>query len=360
MAKKIRIGIIGTGMMAASHAASFSRIPYVQVVACCDVREEVAKEFSLEHNIPSVYVTYEALLAHPELDAVTIVTPDRFHREIAIASARAGKHILCEKPLSISVYFADEMKIEAEKAGVVAMVNLSYRKSSALYAAERLISAGKLGEIRHVRAHYLQSWLVSNAWGDWQTGPQWLWRLSEAHGSLGVLGDVGVHLLDFATYPVGRLLDIQCTLQTFEKNKGNRVGEYKLDANDSASMTGTFENGAMGVFQTTRWSTGNHNTIELFVHGSHGALSINLDTSFAELNVCLGADVHKARWKTRTLAPGKSVYEMFVQSIRRAGKAGASLSKGLPDFERGVKVQAMLEAAFKSSSSGQREPILYS
>ena len=359
MAKKLRIGIIGTGMMAASHAASFSRIPDVHVIACCDVREDIATAFGLAHNIPSVYSTHEALLAHPGLDAVSIVTPDRFHREVALAATKAGKHVLCEKPLSTSVDFAEEMKSAAEEAGIVAMVNLSYRKSSALYAAERLISAGKLGEIRHVRAHYLQSWLVSNAWGDWETGPQWLWRLSEAHGSLGVLGDVGVHLLDFATFPVGRLRDIHCTLHTFEKNKGNRVGEYRLDANDSASMTGTFENGAMGVFQTTRWATGNHNTIELFVHGTHGALSINLDTSFAELNVCLGADVHKARWKTRSLSPGKSVYELFVQSIRRGSKASMAPSKGLPDFTRGTEVQAMLEAAFKSSSSGQREPILY-
>lgn len=113
----------------------------------------------------------------------------------------------------------------AAKAGGISMVNFSYRNSPAIQKAREIVPTGKLGEIAHEEASHLQSWLNSNAWGDWKTSPVWLWRLSCKHGSMGVLGDVGIHILDFASMPVGSIRSVQARLKTFAKLKGRRIGE---------------------------------------------------------------------------------------------------------------------------------------
>ncbi|TGS36171.1 Gfo/Idh/MocA family protein, partial [Mesorhizobium sp. M8A.F.Ca.ET.182.01.1.1] len=122
----------------------------------------------------------------------------------------------------------------------------------------------KIGKVRHLEASYLRSWLVSKAWGDWMTESKWLWRLSTKHGSNGVLGDVGIHILDFASYGAGS--DVQrifTRLKTFDKYEGNKIGAYDLDANDSFTMTAELENGAMGVIHASRWATGHLNELRL-------------------------------------------------------------------------------------------------
>jgi predicted dehydrogenase len=116
---------------------------------------------------------------------------------------RQGKHVLCEKPLATRYPDALAMAEAAAEAGVVNMVNLSYRNVPALQAAARMVAEGAIGPVRHFEASYLQSWLTQPAWGDWKTESQWLWRLSTAHGSKGVLGDVGIHILDYATFIAG-------------------------------------------------------------------------------------------------------------------------------------------------------------
>lgn len=346
--KAIEIGIIGTGMMAHSHAISFQRIPGVRITACCDNDPNRASSFAKLFGIPYVFSDYHQLLQHSGLNAVSIVTTDDVHPEIAIAAAREKISILCEKPLALTTELAVNMADEAEESGIVAMVNFSYRRSAAIYAAQKLVSAGSIGQIRHVRAHYLQSWLVSNAWGDWKTGPQWLWRLSKSHGSLGVLGDVGIHLLDFATFPVGPIKDVHCRVANYPKNEGNQIGPYVLDANDSASISCTFENGAMGVFQLSRWATGHLNSVAISIHGDEGAIAINLDESYSDLKICHGKNVHKAKWEARSYKAVPSVYELFVRSLRTKKSIE-------PTFRRGAEVQKMLGACQLSAETGQTE-----
>ncbi|MDA1028609.1 MAG: Gfo/Idh/MocA family oxidoreductase [Bacteroidetes bacterium] len=348
--RAIEIGIIGTGMMAHSHAISFQRIPGVRITACCDTDPNRATAFAKLFGIPHVFSDHNQLLQHAGLTAVSIVTTDDVHPEIAIAAAREKISVLCEKPLALTTELAVEMADEAERSGIVAMVNFSYRRSAALCAAQKLVSAGSIGQIRHVRAHYLQSWLVSDAWGDWKTGPQWLWRLSKSHGSLGVLGDVGIHLLDFATYPVGPIKDVQCRLTNLTKNEGNPIGPYTLDANDSASISCTYENGAMGVFQLSRWATGHLNSVEISIHGDLGAIAINLDESYSNLKICRGKNVHKAKWELRSYEAAPSVYELFVRALRNR----KSLE---PTFRRGAEVQKMLAACQLSAETGQTQVV---
>ena len=138
-----------------------------------------------------------------------------------------------------------------------------------------MVLAGEIGEIKHVEASYLQSWLVSKFWGDWRTDPKWLWRLSRSHGSNGVLGDVGIHILDFASYGAGLDIDhVFCRLKTFDKAPGNRIGEYELDANDSFTMALDFSNGAFGVVHASRWATGHLNELRLRMYGDKGGIEV--------------------------------------------------------------------------------------
>src|SRR3569833_2713174 len=134
------------------------------------------------------------------------VAPDSIHHPTSIAALLAGKHVFCEKPLATDANKAFELVEVAEQSGLVNMVNLTYRYKTQLQRAREIVTSGQIGAVKHVEASYLQSWLVSKAWGDWRTESQWLWRLSKKHGSNGVLGDIGVTILAFASYGSG--LDI--------------------------------------------------------------------------------------------------------------------------------------------------------
>jgi predicted dehydrogenase len=196
----IRLLIIGTGGMANNHAEMFAKIPGVQLVAGVDTRPEQLQAFRAKHNIPHGFASVDEALAWGQFDAATNVTPDPVHYPTTMPLLAAGKHVLCEKPLATSHADAQAMADAAAKAGVVNMVNLTYRNVAALQQAAKMVAAGDIGTVRHFEASYLQSWLTQPAWGEWREQSQWLWRLSSAHGSKGVLGDVGIHILDFATF----------------------------------------------------------------------------------------------------------------------------------------------------------------
>ena len=205
-------------------------------------------------------------LAWGRFDAAMNVTPDAVHHPTTMALLAAGKHVLCEKPLAENAKLAWEMADAAKAGGLINMVNLSYRNVAALEEARKRIAAGEIGEVRHVEASYRQSWLVGNAWGDWRTDPKWLWRLSEAHGSKGVLGDVGIHILDFTCHAIGLMpVSLQARLATFHKAPDDKIGDYKLDANDSAVMSVEFSNGALGIIHASRFMTGYGNDLKLAI-----------------------------------------------------------------------------------------------
>ena len=223
----MRLLILGTGGMANNHATYFSQIPGVELVAAVDVDDVVVRGFALRHNIPLSFTSLDDAIAWGEFDAAANVTPDAIHHPTSLKLLAAGKHVFCEKPLAENYAKAAEMADAAEKAGLVAMVNLTYRNVAPLQAAREMVLSGKIGKVRHLEASYLQSWLVSKAWGDWMTESKWLWRLSTKHGSNGVLGDVGIHILDFASYGAGSDVErIFTRLKTFDKYEGNKIGVY--------------------------------------------------------------------------------------------------------------------------------------
>lgn len=343
----IRLAIVGTGGMANVHAAEFLKQSGVVLEAVCDISEERAREFSRRHTggRAKIFTDFGEMLGTVPLDALSNVTPDGLHAPLTLQAIAKGLHVFCEKPLATTYADALKMAKAAKKAGVINMVNFTYRNASAIQKARELVEAGKLGDIVHVEASYLQSWLSSKGWGDWKTSPVWLWRLSTKHGSRGVLGDVGVHIIDFASMPVGPLRSVNARLKTFTAIKGKRIGAYPLDANDSAIMNVEFANGALGVIHTTRWATGYPNSLFLRLHGTKGALRIDLDKSPNSLEVSLGRDIDQFAWKTIKVPETPSTYARFIAAIR-SGKNGE------PDFARGAEIQKVLDACVESDRRG--------
>ncbi|MES2549393.1 MAG: Gfo/Idh/MocA family oxidoreductase [Pseudomonadota bacterium] len=344
----VRILILGTGGMARNHAEAFAAIPGVTLVAGIDTRAEQLAAFQKAHNIPNGFASVQEAIAWGEFDAVTNVTPDAAHYVTTLPFLAAGRHVLCEKPLATNAAHAEEMAAAAATAGVVNMVNLSYRNVPALQHAAQMVRDGAIGTIRHFEASYLQSWLTQPAWGHWDKEPQWLWRLSTKHGSKGVLGDVGIHILDFATFIAGMdATQVSCLLQTFDKAPGGQIGEYVLDANDSATMQVRLANGALGTVAATRFATGHLNDLRLRLYGQTGGLEVTFEKAVSHLRACLGDDIQTGTWQDVNCPPVPTIYQRFVAAIRGEGPAD-------PDFARGAALQRLLDKAVDSAGQDGR------
>jgi predicted dehydrogenase len=342
----VRLLILGTGGMAKHHAEHFAAIPGVTLVAGIDTRADGLAAFQQTHNIPHGFASVQDAIAWGEFDAVTNVTPDAAHYATTLPFLAAGKHVLCEKPLATNAAHATEMAAAAAKAGVVNMVNLTYRNVPALQQAAQMVRDGAIGTLRHFEASYLQSWLTQPAWGAWDKESQWLWRLSTAHGSKGVLGDVGIHILDFATFAAGMAAtEVSCLLQTFDKAPGGRIGEYTLDANDSATLQVRLKNGTLGTVSATRFATGHLNDLRLCLYGLTGGLEVTFENTVSRLRACVGQNIHTGTWVELDCPPVPTVYQRFIAAIRGEGAPD-------PNFARGAALQRLLDQAEASAAEG--------
>ena len=199
----IKVGIVGTGGIAEWHASAFKDNKNSDVVAACDVNNDRLNEFCDKFNIDNRYNSVDELLEKSDVDAISNTTPDAFHKEISIKAIEKNKHIFCEKPLAENYADAQLMCEALKDKNLINMVNFSYRNSSGYQELCKMVKEGKIGNIMHMDANYNQSWLTSNYWGNWREQDKWLWRLSTKHGSKGTLGDIGVHIFDFASRPIG-------------------------------------------------------------------------------------------------------------------------------------------------------------
>lgn len=352
MSTQISVGIIGTGNMAATHAAEYHKIEGVTISVCYDVDAARAGAFAEKHGIATVARSVEELL--DAVDAVSIVTSDRFHGTLTMQALAAGKHVLCEKPLTLTLSEALQVADAARTAtarGVIHMVNFSYRASAAFQEAIALANQGALGEIRHVHSHYLQSWLT-NGFESATITDAALWRLSTPMGSQGVLGDLGCHILDLTTACTEDLRAIRCDLRNYRKRidgvPASSVNGHLLDANDTAIVEFELAGGGVGVCHTTRWATGRGNSIRLEAHGTEGALRFDLDKDPNVIEIW-GAGGTKS-WTEKTLRPTPTNYARFIESIR-------SGIQDQPDIVRGARVQAYLDACERSAASRQWEAL---
>jgi predicted dehydrogenase len=343
----IKLGIVGTGGMANWHATQFAKLAGVELAACLDVLPDKAKAFAEKHRIPHTTTDLAELLGR--VDAITIVTPDAFHARTCIAALKARKHVLCEKPLTVTLAEAKQVVAAHRKAkGVVGMVNFSYRRSAALQKALALAASGALGELRHVHAHYLQGWLTTMREPKDGIVP---WRLQTKTGG-GVLGDLGCHILDLTTAVAGQVRKVRCHYGNWPKlhSDGGTWKDWKkqkADANDTAIIELQFANGALGVIHTTRWATGRGNTIRVEAHGTAGALMFDLDRSYEQLDTW---DTAGQKWSTETLPAAPDIYERFITSIRTG-------SNDQPDLARGAQIQALLDACARSAKNGRWETV---
>jgi predicted dehydrogenase len=336
----MRLLILGTGWMAQKHAKEFGKIEGVELAAAVDVERKRVDEFSDFYGIPNRFTSLEDALTWDGFDAAANVTPDRSHHPTTMMLVAARKPVLCEKPLAENHFKASEMAAAAEQAGIINMVNLTYRDVAPLQKAREMVLAGEIGEIRHVEASYLQSWLVSKFWGDWRTDPKWLWRLSRSHGSNGVLGDVGIHILDFASYGAGLDIDnVFCRLKAFDKAPGNRIGEYELDANDSFTMALDFSNGALGIVHASRWATGHLNELRLRLYGDRGGIEVVHNLKGSQLQVCVGENIENAIWETVDAGTVPTNYRRFVDAVRNGVPPE-------PSFRHAAELQKVLDLAF--------------
>jgi predicted dehydrogenase len=342
----VRILILGTGDMAKEHAKAFGAMADVEVVGGVDIDPARLAAFTALHKIPHAFPDLEAALAWGAFDAAANVTPDSQHHPTTMRLIAAGKHVFCEKPLATIHGDAVAMADALEAAGLVGMVNLTYRGTPELQKTRALIAEGVVGRIRHVEASYRQSWLVGRHWGDWRTESRWLWRLSEEHGSLGVLGDVGIHILDFLTFATGSTpTAMQARLVTYPKAPGDRIGAYRLDANDGMILSLAFDDGSIGMVQASRTMTGYANRIELRVFGDRGAIEAYHEYPQGAVRVCAGADVDTLTWRPVACPPARPNYDAFIRSVR-AGRAEE------PGFRRAADLQRILDDARRLATTG--------
>ena len=358
----LRFGIIGTGGMAKAHVEWLQPIEGVELTACLDLDAERAEAFAKQWEVEHAMTELPKLL--DACDVVSIVTPDATHAPLSLQVLESGTHLLCEKPLTTTfddaVAVAAAAKKAGEQHGTQTAVNFTYRNSPAFVRARELVLAGELGEVRHLTGSYFQSWIPSKVWGGWPNREAWIWRMqipkngNDASG--GVLGDVGCHILDFATGIAGDADSVRCRMRNFPKihpDTGEFHTEYEgatFNANDSVTIDLDLNGGGMGVLQASRWAVGHANQVALGVYGTRGALEIDLD-QWNDIRLCLGDDVHTAEFKTHTLDPTPTNHQRLIHSIR-TGEVTQ------PTIERGAHIQAYLHACEQSAmDDGAATPV---
>jgi len=303
----------------------------------------------------------DAVLAAPEIDVVDVATPNDSHHRITMAALQHGKHVLCEKPLALSTGQAVEMAALAKKQRVHAGVWHNYRRAPATALAARIVARGDLGEIRQVRAVYLQDWLRDPA-------TEASWRTSRRQCGSGAHGDLNAHLIDLVRALTGLEFDAVCGVQqTFAKQRPDgEGGKAKVDVDDAFCFLARFRGGAIGTFEATRVATGrkNHNCIE--ISGSKGALRWNLErlNELELFSVADGNDVQGFRtilcmdalhpyaanwWPDGHMIGYEHTFVHHVVDFVRALHTGEPFH---PDFADGVAVQRVLDAALQSIGSG--------
>jgi predicted dehydrogenase len=234
----------------------------------------------------SAETDWKDLIRRDDVELIDICTPGDSHAEIAIAALEAGKHVLCEKPLANSVEEAEVMTAAAEAAaarGIRSMVGFNYRRVPAIALAAQLVAEGRIGEIRHVRAQYLQDWIVD---------PQFplVWRLQRDKAGSGALGDIGAHIIDLAQFVSGQLITgVSALTETFVRRRplaqssgglqgtaGTALGEVTVD--DAALFSARLSAGAVASFEATRFATGRKNAMRLELNGSRGSLAFDFES----------------------------------------------------------------------------------
>ena len=276
--KKLNIGVIGCGFMGRTHSNAFGQVknffdvPYRPVLkTICARNGDKARAFADRWGYESIETDWRKLVAAPEIDLIDIASPNDTHAEIAVAAAKAGKMVMCEKPLGRTPAESEAMVKAVEDAGVPNMVWYNYRRVPAVMLAKQLIDEGKLGRIFHYRTVFLQDWTISS---DLPQGGEGLWRLDASVAGSGVTGDLLAHNIDTAMWLNGGIEEVSAMTETFIKSrKHNLTGKDEpVRIDDASAFLARFQNGSLATFEATRYARGHKALYTLEINGETGSI----------------------------------------------------------------------------------------
>ncbi len=369
--KQLRIALIGTGFMGRTHSNGYRRVPnffpelayepVLQVV--CSRNEAKVKAFAEQWGYASYETDWRKVLQRDDVDAVDICTPNDMHAEIAIAAAEAGKMVLCEKPLARTVAEGLKMVEAIEKAGVKNTVWYNYRRIPAVMLAKQIIDSGKLGKIYHYRANFLQDWTINENLT--QGGGNW--RMDVDSAGSGVTGDLLAHCIDTAMWLNGSIKDVSAVTETFVKERiHEKTGKMeKVGIDDACIFHCHFENGSLGLFESSRYARGHKALYTLEINGRNASIRWDLhdlnrleyfdhsDESIVRgwrsIHVTDGDQPYMNKW----WVPGLSVgYEhSFVHQVADFLKAVETGSECHPNFRDSLETQRVCEAVIESANT---------
>ena len=383
MAKTLRVGMVGYGFMGKAHSNAWRQVSHffplkahVELHTVCG--RETAGVQAARAQLGWQYATtdWREVIESPLIDIVDICTPNDSHAEIAIAAAKAGKHVLCEKPLALNVKQATAMLAAVQKARAVHMVCHNYRRVPAIALARKMIGEGVIGEIYHFRARYAQDWLMD---------PEYplKWRLQSGLSGSGAHGDINVHIIDLARYLVGEFKEVCGLMNTFIKERPLTGGTSKpqtqtvraiekkgrVTVDDAALFIGRFANGALANLEATRIAAGRKNHLTLEINGAKGSLFFDMEDmnrlkffnnddpkdrqGFRDIVVTQPNGIHPyiAHWWGSGHVLG---YEhSFVHTVADFINACVEGKPVQPTFEDGLRNQQVLEAVELSVKKGQ-------
>jgi predicted dehydrogenase len=375
--KKLNIGLVGYGFMGRTHSNAFLQaprffdVPYEPVLkAVCARNPDRVRSFAANWGYESVETDWRALVERQDIDLVDIASPNDTHAEIAVAAARAGKMVMCEKPLGRTAAEAEKIVAAVESARVPNSVWYNYRRVPAVVLLKQLIDEGRFGRIFHYRAQFLQDWTISK---ELPQGGEGLWRLDVAVAGSGVTGDLLAHCIDTALWLNGSLSDVTAMTETFIKErKHNLTGRVEpVGIDDASAFLGRFQNGSLALFEATRYARGHKALYTLEINGEHASARWDLhdlhrlqwfdhrDDSqlrgWRSLHVTDGDHPYMKHWWVPGLQIG---YEhTFIHHFADFLDAAARGTSPAPTFRDGLATDYVTDAVLKSARSGRWESV---
>jgi predicted dehydrogenase len=367
--KTLNIGLIGTGFMGRTHSNAFSQVnhffdlDYKPVLkAICARNEKNAQAFAEKWDYKSVETDWRQLIDREDIDLIDIASPNNTHAEIAIAAAKAGKMVLCEKPLSMDGPEGKKMVAAVEKAKVPNMVWYNYRRVPAVTMAKQLIDEGKLGKIFHYRAKFLQDWTISP---ELPQGGAGLWRLDAKAAGSGVTGDLLAHCIDTAIWLNGHIDKVNAMTETFIKERKHtltgKLEKVKID--DACAFMARFGNGSLATFESTRYARGHKALYTFEINGEHASIAWDLHDlhrlqyfdhrdqgrvrGWRSIHVTDGDQPYMKHWWVPGLQIG---YEhTFIHQVADFLEGLSSGKPASPTFREALETQYICDAVLKSA-----------
>ena len=369
--KSLNIGMIGYGFMGRAHSNAFRKVnnffplAYRPVLKAACGRDGVkTRAFADTWGYESIEADWKKLIARDDIDLIDIAAPNNVHAEIALAAAKAGKMILCEKPLGMNPAESLKMVNAVEKAGVPNMVWYNYRRIPAVTLAKLLIDEGRLGKIFHYRAKFLQDWTIN---ADVPQGGPGTWRLDASVAGSGVTGDLLAHCIDTAMWLNGGISSVTAMTETFVKERKHALTgkRQKVSIDDASAFLARFANGSLATFEATRYARGHKALYTFEINGEHGSISWDLHDlhrlqyfdhrdggltrGWRSIHVSDGDQPYMKNWWVPGLQIG---YEhSFVHQVADFLQGLADRKPAAPNFRDGLATDYVTDAVLKSAAS---------